>query len=1038
MSSTIDLATRLALALTLRHFADAPTLGDVRMLVHGRVHLWPLWEIHQDVRAMVAQFLAVRPDDLADDRALLERARYVLEQASDFEVTPGPGQNRPEWNTEYRLVRGSPLDERIAHWFAQAEKLRSKSISSGSLAVPTTGSLSLTGGMLTYRVPGAHLPKASPPPPVLRTADSSVGELFDRNALLTLARAIDKREDAGPGLFERVGIEAFLDQFVAEGGAQPQLASSGPTKLALAPTGTGKSVFARLFALHLAQRGSPVTLVVPDIQTVWKETLRLRNAASAAKIKLNITPVSSWRRLAGHLAAYLDHPPEDDPDASWAMATVGYTCHLAAYAEDGEGPTPGDEPCTRLKQRDGKSGKDRKVACPFAAECGRFSAFRSAADADILVVNHHAFLGGRVPIEMAVDGCSIRKLTTAELVLRRSAVVIIDEIDALQNTAIGMDSRGLVLSSRGRLSKPYQLLFEVERRRAENRLDPNVGFERGRSALARITHEAERLAELINKKELAWPARGRLTWREAYAASLASRLFSDDDAGLARLGKLYDDEPIEGDALAETLRQSLRPLGPGLGDGTRMADVQAAIMRALESWPLGGRGSGTPQEDRDRIAQRLILRAVLVQLDQAIEHLRPQLPGLEQQEVQQAVDLRDDLLGYAPWQPSPMGPLGRRMQGYAFAERLGEQGALETRIMSGDPHGLIRELGGLVAHALAGKPRVVLGLSATCRFRGSPRADVLGELVGWVRDEARNVAVHKADVKVRISGVGSHSERMEAAREAAVELWSTTLSHYLQRTSDNSNTCGRARALLVTGSYDEAEAVANGLRRSAGNELAIRHLVSDADHRRRSPDSLSRAQLESFGHIPAPAVLVGPLSVVARGHNILQPKSQLSALSGIFVLTRPVPPSHEADRFLAHIAYNARLTPPAWRDSPSRTVEAERADAWKRLRALQRSSATFRHMDEDLRRELICDVLVDLAQLAGRARRGGTPVDLFFVDGAFADKVVPWTTLVREVLAWWHANGWLGQMMDLHGAFVAGLAEYAGFDTTSLPGGESQ
>ena len=1035
MISTTDLVTRLALALTLRFFADAPTLGDARMLIHGRVHLWPRWQSDGEARRMVARFLAARPDALADDRTFLERAREVLQQAADFEAYDCPDEGRPAWSTTYALVRGATLDDRINQWLGLIEKQQGKS--SAAPDRPAVGALTLTGGDLTYRIPHGHVPKSPDPPPVLRTTPTVQGELLDRDALVALARAIDSAGKAGANLYERVGVGAFLDKFIAEGGVRATIGPAGVTKLALAPTGTGKSVFARLFALHLARCGIPVALVVPDIQAVWTETLRLRAASKDAGLDLSVVPLSSWRNLGERLGAYLDNPPKEDQDAAWALRAVGYTCLLGAYAEEGSPPTLGDEPCTRLKQREGRAGKDRKVGCPFASECGRFIAFREAVSADVLVVNHHAFLGGRIPIEVSVDGGQPRKLTTAELVLRRSAVVIIDEIDALQNTAIGANSRGLVLSSRGRLSKPYQLLIEVERRRAENRLDSSVRFERGRSALARITHEAERLAELINRKELDWPARGQMTWREAHDAWLASRLFGDDDAGLDRLGALYDPTPIGDSGHAEALRLALRPLGPGLGDGTRMADVQAAIMRALEPWPLKGRRSRSQQEDRSRIAQRLILRAVLVQLDQALEHLRPQLPGLEQREIQQAAELRDDLLGYAPWQPSPVGPLGRRMHGYAFAERLGEQGALETRIMSGDPHGLMRELGGLVSDALAGTPRIVLGLSATCRFRGSPRADVLGQVVGWVKDEARNVAVHGATVTARISGVGGRGERMEAARAAANELWNTSLSHYLQRQIATPTAAGRARALLVTGSYDEAIAVAEGLRRAAGKSLEVRHLVSDANSGGNSPDALARARLESFGHIPAPAVLVGPLSVVARGHNILQPNSQLSALSGIFVLTRPVPPSHDADRFLAHIAYNARLHPPEWRGSPGSTVDAERAAAWKRLRALQRSSATFRHMDDELRRELICDVLVDLAQLAGRARRGGTPVDLFFVDGAFADDVVPWKGLVRDVLDWWRVGGWLDEMMDLHGAFVAGLADYASFDLADAKRGRA-
>lgn len=1027
MSSKTDHVTHLALALTLQHFADEPTLGDVRMLIHGRVHLWPEWASNTQARKTVARFLAVRPDDLADDRTFLERAREVLEQASDFEAAGVPNTSRPGWSTPYALVRGVPLEERIERWLLLAEKQRHGS-AAVMAEVPATGALTLYGGDLTYLVPREHVPASMDTAPTLQTSPTAGGDLLDRDALLALARVIDGGAGSAPGPMERFGVMAFLDKFVASDGQPATIGSPGVTQLALAPTGTGKSVFARLFAIHLAQLGLPVALVVPDVQSVWTETLRLRQGALAAGLNLSVVPVSSWRSLAGRLGSYLEHPPKEDPNSAWALRAVGYNCLLAAYTEGGATPALGDEPCTRLRQRHGSAGKERKVVCPFAAECGRFDGFRDATSADILVVNHHAFLAGRVPIDISVDGGTARKLTTAELVLRRSCVVLIDEIDALQVAAIGSNSRGLMLSSRGRLSNPYQLLYEVERRRAESRIDRSLSFERGRSALSRITHEAERLAELIDQKLLEWPKRGEMTWREANDGWLAARLFGEDDAGFDLLGKLYDPDPIASDDRAEVLRLALRPLGPGLGDGTRMSDVQANIMRALDSWPLKARRAGTLQEELNRITQCLILRAVLLQLDQALEHLRPQLPGLEQHDVQQAAVLRDDLLGYAPWQPSPVGPLGQRLQGYAFAERPGEQGALETRIMAGDPHGLVRELGGLVSEVLAETPRVVLGLSATCRFRGSPRADVLGEMTGWVKDEARNVAVHSAGVKARISGTRSPAERMEAARDAATELWNTTLSHYLARQQASPDSAGRARALLVTGSYNETSAVAVALRQAAGRDLAVRHVVSDANAANCTPEALTRARLESFGEVPGPAVLVGPLSVVARGHNILQPNSQLSALSGIFVLTRPVPPSHDAARFLAHVTYNARLRPPAWRGSPDTTVKAERAESRRRLRALQRSSAMFRHMDDELRRELICDVLVDLAQLAGRARRGGTPVDLFFVDGAFADDVVPWIGLVEDVLRWWRAEGWLDEMMNLHGAFVSGLASYAGFD----------
>ena len=87
----------------------------------------------------------------------------------------------------------------------------------------------------------------------------------------------------------------------------------------------------------------------------------------------------------------------------------------------------------------------------------------------------------------------------------------------------------------------------------------------------------------------------------------------------------------------------------------------------------------------------------------------------------------------------------------------------------------------------------------------------------------------------------------------------------------------------------------------------------------------------------------------------------------------------------------------------------------------------FSRMAPELRRELVCDVLVDLAQLAGRARRGHTTVDLVFVDGAFQDGQAPWRDLVKDVLSWWQERGCLPEMTRLHGALVHALADYTGF-----------
>jgi hypothetical protein len=309
---------------------------------------------------------------------------------------------------------------------------------------------------------------------------------------------------------------------------------------------------------------------------------------------------------------------------------------------------------------------------------------------------------------------------------------------------------------------------------------------------------------------------------------------------------------------------------------------------------------------------------------------------------------------------------------------------------------------------------------------------VLSPLLGFVPDHDRNVQIASAPVSIRVSGTVRN--RYGAARAAARELYDTTVGNYMKQLVGTPESAGRARALLVTNSYKEAQAATEGLieaSRDAHNDIAILR-VARANSEANNSTVLSPSRLSDFGSIVGPAILVSPLSVVARGHNILQPGTSRSAISGIFVLTRPVPPTHQPESYLAHVSYHARRRPTIWRGDVGETLRTERRQAWARIRTLQKSSPVFGQMQLEIRRELVCDVLVELAQLAGRARRGGTPVDLYFVDAAFEDTLAPWGELVADILQWWHNQGCLPTMRSMHGAFVHALATYAGFPLEAM------
>src|SRR5690606_32038954 len=96
------------------------------------------------------------------------------------------------------------------------------------------------------------------------------------------------------------------------------------------------------------------------------------------------------------------------------------------------------------------------VACPWRTTCGKFRAVRDACSADIIVTSHKNLMTGRLhaPVD---DGSGVADRTTVEeLVLRRCQVVVIDEVDVFQRSAIEEAGRGLVLDHAGRTNTPLR------------------------------------------------------------------------------------------------------------------------------------------------------------------------------------------------------------------------------------------------------------------------------------------------------------------------------------------------------------------------------------------------------------------------------------------------------------------------------------------------------------------------------------------------------------------------------------------------------
>ena len=213
----------------------------------------------------------------------------------------------------------------------------------------------------------------------------------------------------------------------------------------------------------------------------------------------------------------------------------------------------------------------------------------------------------------------------------------------------------------------------------------------------------------------------------------------------------------------------------------------------------------------------------------------------------------------------------------------------------------------------------------------------------------------------------------------------------------------RKRVLVVTNSYDDAFTFAKELGDRLrgpghhGSSWSIRHLIPDRQgeeraERESTPYSspLERSRVERFGGTSCPAVLVAPIQVISRGHNILNRDSK-AAISAIYFVHRP---HHRPDDFMQVISRVNRVgqdivengVPEVDRGAtPTTKVEALR----KRGRAVQREALGrarygYSNMDPPQQEQFAWSTITTLWQVIGRGIRAGCPVYVGFVDAAFA------------------------------------------------------
>lgn len=212
----------------------------------------------------------------------------------------------------------------------------------------------------------------------------------------------------------------------------------------------------------------------------------------------------------------------------------------------------------------------------------------------------------------------------------------------------------------------------------------------------------------------------------------------------------------------------------------------------------------------------------------------------------------------------------------------------------------------------------------------------------------------------------------------------------------------RRRAMLVVNSYADAAIVADALMEALEThgyaDWKVFCLVRDkgddtnsaSGFKPKRAEPLPGSLVERFGEEGEKSILVAPMQIVARGHNILNGHGR-AAISTIYFLHRPHPRPDDLGTTIGRLNRFAleRF------ENGLKSLDDENSKLPLRARRVRyaatsivRKSLDYRHGFQGLlpeyKAQFAWDMLTPLWQTIGRGIRGGCPVFIGFVDYKFA------------------------------------------------------
>jgi len=1050
-------------------FSRTTTRADVLYVLDGHICDWSGWKHLPDRDARrFTKLLRRRPNQLANAEVADSTLGSLLRRG----VIPGctlvdDGDDR----TGGILVDpGMPLPAFIDGFLHELDELyREKN----RVLAPAEAGPHMT----TTRVPGPdgtqqtfvdfhydirpHHVGTERPMPTVHDAPPLLERWVPFSELKDIAQHIDRTESAAGRSAHRQGaVDRFAEQVRSRRGEKVDGLdlSAGDLNELLAYTGFGKSVvLIETFACWAARHGISVAFVLPTNADVVRATYGIERALENCGTEPpgGLVPLVSPRALIKVAETAAARVTQDGPDADWIWRRFGYGCALIAVAGADSAVDrwqPGSEPCANLRKPT-RGRKHSRVSCPWRTSCGRYRAARQACEAGIIVTSHANLLLGvlQTPVDEGHGGDD--RLTVEELLLRRCQIVVIDEVDVFQDTAIGHAGRHLVLDHAGRTNTPLRR-FDQDFAEAFGRLQDEVDASvrdsyftlryLSENYVSHLTYERLGATAPLKRRRPRGPGRYWMVPRR-WDNWLTARLFGHDQEEvtaeeMAMFRSLFLDEmpPLDDEPTSfRAARLHLASVVTGGIGGLALPGARAALTKLVEH---------VPEIDRAKVVNRLLRRAILERIRLFLHRLMANNSQLVDIGVESAQEIADALGTYGRWRATPTGPLGRLV--FAFTEYYDDTGTeparLSTAAFGGDPHTYTVTLGDVTALAHAGVRRIVLGMSATSYFPGAPHHHIHTDPKWWVADDKPDaVRILPAPITdehgrpLRISGLEG-TERATATQRIAAAMWGTYLEPELNRLKTEEK--GRERVLLATTSYEAARHVAEGLSTAGVDAVRIclatrpdtyvegQDTVVDAGRWRELPAD----RLESFSAVDGADILIAPLARVQRGVNIIG-EGDKSALGSVWLIVRPIPVIDEPAELVAHIQAHALAEHRGPSSDPQALLAERRKVAGHYLDEIIRRPPYFQAQPLDVKLGVVAEMINGAVQLIGRARRGGTKATLHLVDGALLDHGggTDLATLILKLRATWERDGVLPEMKRYYGTTLQAFLDYA---TENAPG----